>query len=195
MSLINKLANVINNHSVIEALSITIEYAFWKIINQIKLLLFSVQFQSGLIFEGKIQISGGKRINIGKNVKFGSGVSISAGSDAHVDIGDNTYIGRNTIIIANKEVNIGKDCRISPFNYIIDTNHGIKADELIREQSYDIEPISIGNDVWIGTHCVILKGVKIGDGAVIGAGAVVTKNVPDKSIVGGVPAKIIKMRE
>jgi len=146
-------------------------------------------------FDGFLEIYGGKRVKIGNGVHFGSGVIIAAGIDGEVVIGDNTYIGTHTIIIANKRIIIGKDCLISPFNYIIDSNHGTSPRELIRRQPYDIKPIIIGDDVWVGVGCAILKGVKIGDGAVIGAGAVVTKDIPPYSIAVGVPAKVIKLRE
>ena len=63
------------------------------------------------------------------------------------------------------------------------------------DQGSRVAKVTIGNDVWIGMRSIIMPGVKIGNGAVIGAGAIVTKNVPDYAIVGGVPAKIIKYRK
>ena len=65
---------------------------------------------------------------------------------------------------------------------------------MIEQGSTESEPITVGNDVWIGRRVIIMPGVNIGDGCVIGAGAVVTKDIPAYSVVGGVPAKIIKSR-
>ncbi len=193
--LIEKIRNLIRKDGIVGALELSIKYSFCKIFNYSLLTLKGIKLGKNIKFEGLVEISGGKRIKIGNNVRFGSGVIISAGIDAEVVIGDNTYIGTHTIIIVNKCIIIGKDCLISPFNYIIDSNHGISPEELIRKQPYDVEPIIIGNDVWIGVGCAILKGVKIGDGAVIGAGAVVTKDIPAYSIAVGVPAKVIRRRE
>jgi acetyltransferase-like isoleucine patch superfamily enzyme len=113
-----------------------------------------------------------------------------------------TSIGRNTKI---QNAEILKFCSISYDVVIGATEHNYKkisshafsyiksfgfvgTDNKIKVKTY------IGNDVWIGTHAVILPGVTIGDGAVVGAGAVVTKDVPAYSIVGGVPAKVLKYR-
>ena len=62
------------------------------------------------------------------------------------------------------------------------------------QQGSEVRPVTIGNDVWIGMRSIIMPGVTIGNGVVIGAGAVVTKDVPDYAVVGGVPAKIIRLR-
>lgn len=77
------------------------------------------------------------------------------------------------------------------------TNHQIKRTDIpmIDQGFSEMRPIEIGNDVWIGSRVIILGGVKIGNGAVIGAGAVVTHDIPSNAVVGGNPAKIIKMRE
>ncbi len=78
--------------------------------------------------------------------------------------------------------------------YIIDSNHGIKAGELIQNQKNTTEKIYIGNDVWIAANCTIVKGVKINDGAVIAAKSFVNKEVEKNSVVGGIPARHIKYR-
>ena len=78
---------------------------------------------------------------------------------------------------------------------IIDNNHSTKRTNLIKYQRASIKPIEIGQDCWIGSGARIMAGVTIGNGAVIGANAAVTKDVPPFAIVGGVPAKIIKYRE
>jgi acetyltransferase-like isoleucine patch superfamily enzyme len=81
---------------------------------------------------------------------------------------------------------------IAPGCHITDVNHGIAQGELIRKQSLVSKPVRIGNDVWVGAGCSMLPGVTIGDGAVIGARAVVTHDIPAGAIAVGSPAKVIK---
>ncbi len=86
---------------------------------------------------------------------------------------------------------MGQECAILTTNHRFD-----RLDIPMNEQGCsEIKPVVIGNDVWIGMHCIILPGVHIGNGAIIGAGSVVTKNVPDFAIVGGNPAKLISFRK
>ncbi len=126
----------------------------------------------------------------------------------NTQIGDYSYMGTNCII---QNTTIGNYCSIasdvvcglgrhpltlfstSPIFYKVKNPLNIK---LVQEDILfqEFKPINIGNDVWIGTKAIILDGVNIGNGAVIAAGAVVTKDVPEYAIVGGVPAKIIKHR-
>jgi len=121
-------------------------------------------------------------------------------------IGKYTYTGRNFVAWHSK---IGSFCSISwnvsvggaNHDYSKVTTHAflyVKQFGFLKddEKGYDrfSEECTIGNDVWLGANVVICRGVKIGDGAVVAAGAVVTKDVPPYSIVGGVPAKIIKKR-
>jgi acetyltransferase-like isoleucine patch superfamily enzyme len=92
-------------------------------------------------------------------------------------------------------LHIGRDCLIAPFCYFVDSNHGYERHALIREQKMTAEPISVGDDVWIGAHVIVTKGVRIGTGAVIAAGSVVRKDVPEYAVVAGNPAEIVKYRE
>lgn len=112
----------------------------------------------------------GKNITIGKNVFINSGCCFQ--DQGGIRIGDRVLIGQQVVLAT--------------------LNH----DPLPEKRSNMIPaPIFIGNDVWIGAHATILSGVTIGDGAIIAAGAVVTKDVPAYAVVGGVPAKIIKIIE
>jgi acetyltransferase-like isoleucine patch superfamily enzyme len=115
--------------------------------------------------------------------------------DSAIAIGARTTVGFYTLIYATSEIQIGQDCMIAPFVYIVDSDHGTLRGELMNLQPNQSEAIHIGNDVWIGAHSVILKGVQIHDGAVVAAGAVVREHVPAYSIVGGVPAKVIGERK
>lgn len=109
------------------------------------------------------------------------------------------HLGNNSGIEVNRRVGngtyIGDNVMMGPEVIILTSNHShARTDIPMLEQGLDHMPVYIGNDVWIGTRAIILPGVKIGNGVIIGAGAVVTKDVPDFAIVGGVPAKVVKMR-
>lgn len=114
----------------------------------------------------------------------------------YISLGDYVYIGHHVEIIASeKGVNIGNHVMISPYVVMISQNHGVERSGVTMDiQKQTTKKIEIGDDVWIGTHAIILPGVTINKGAIIGAGAVVTKDVKPYSIVGGVPAKFIKFR-
>lgn len=110
-------------------------------------------------------------------------------------IGSNVFINRNVFITARDNIYIGNDVLIGQNTVINSGNHQFADTNVpINMQGHSSDKIYIGNDVWIGANCTILKGVKIGDGAVVGAGSVVTKDVEPYTIVGGVPAKKIKNR-
>lgn len=110
----------------------------------------------------------GKNITIGKDVFINSGCHFQ--DQGGIVIGDGAFIGHNVVL--------------ATINHDLDPRNN-------RKNHY--APINIGKNVWIGANATVLPGVSIGDWAVIGAGAVVTKDVPAKSVVGGVPARIIKM--
>ena len=126
----------------------------------------------------------GRNVNIEKGAVFSSRVSL----------GDNSGIGKKAIL--QGEVIIGDNVLMGPECIIYTRNHCFdRIDIPIREQGYNAEePVVIGNDVWIGGRVIILPGVHIGNHSIIGAGAVVSKDVPDYAIVAGVPAKVLKYR-
>ena len=147
-------------------------------------------FRGGVNLRGKIFLFS-KHVETGYNVSLWPDVYLSGDK---ITIGDNVQIGYGTIIHCSKAVNIGSNTQIAAQCYIIDANHGTNLGELMQKQPLDSAPINIGSDVWIGAQCVILKGVTIGDHAVIAANTVVNKDVPPYAIVAGSPAKIIKYR-
>ena len=109
-------------------------------------------------------------------------------------IGANTYINRHSLIDAIALVRIGKDCAIGPSCYITDHDHGLQLGFTPLEQSMIAEATQIGDRVWLGANVTVLKGVTIGDDVVIGAGSVVTKDIPSSTIAVGIPARVIKNR-
>ncbi len=137
-----------------------------------------------------------KNIFIGENVVLKEGVRIcSCNESAIVSIGRNTTIGYHNFIFASEKIEIGEDCLIAPFVYIVDSNHLIEKNKKINVQPNITAPVKIGNDVWVASNVTILKGITIGNGAVIAANSVVNKNVPAYEIWGGSPAKKIGERE
>ena len=137
-----------------------------------------------------------------KNISLGSGMVLKTGArlcpcneQATISIGNNTTVGYHTYLFASERISIGNDCLIAPFVYIVDSDHNIEKASLINQQANSTATITIGDDVWIGTGAKILKGVTIGDGAVIAAGALVKDDVESYAIVGGIPAKKISERK
>jgi acetyltransferase-like isoleucine patch superfamily enzyme len=113
----------------------------------------------------------------------------------NVEIGNNIFINRGTHITAPEKIIFGDDVLIGPYVVFNSGNHIYRnRDQLIREQGHDTKPITVEDDVWIGAHAVILAGVTIGKGAVVAAGAVVSRSVEPYTVVAGVPARVIKYR-
>lgn len=131
--------------------------------------------------------------NIGQNCEIMSGVVIM--SPHKVSIGHDVLLNIGTKIGGQNKVKIGNFVRISYNVNIISEDHEYRDPKLpIIKQGYKGGPIIIEDDVWIGANAVILPNIRIGKGAIVGANAVVTKDVASYSIVGGVPAKLIKYR-
>lgn len=136
------------------------------------------------------------RICIGKEVAIERGVDIAGGENCQIEIGENTFIGPYTCIGGPGHVKIGKHCLIAAQTGIIANNHNF-ADPVqkIRDQGVTQKGIVIEDDCWLGFGVKVLDGVTIGQGSVIGAGAVVTKDIPAYSVAVGVPAKAIANRQ
>ncbi|MEC7770003.1 MAG: acyltransferase [Bacteroidota bacterium] len=139
-------------------------------------------------FENRLSVTLDRRAKINHDV-------ILQGSGKIV-LGENSFIGSFSVIGANESVVIGKNVMIAQGVSIRDTDHNF--DDLHKpmlNQGIKTKPILIKDNVWIGYGAVITKGVTIHSGAIVAANAVVTKDVPKNTIVGGVPAKILKRRE
>ncbi|TDQ09923.1 acetyltransferase-like isoleucine patch superfamily enzyme [Pedobacter metabolipauper] len=137
-----------------------------------------------------------KNIFIKDDVVIKEGAKIcSCNSTAIVRIGERTTVGYNTFIFASEKIEIGNDCMIAPFVYIVDSNHQIAREIKINQQPNETAPIRIEDDVWIASNVTILKGVTIATGAVIAANSVLNQSVPAYEIWGGSPAKKIGERK
>jgi acetyltransferase-like isoleucine patch superfamily enzyme len=129
------------------------------------------------------------------SVKIGKGAHIHMGTQffnpSGVSIGNGTIIGQNAFLDGRDKLTIGDHVDIASDVMIYNSEHDISAEDFAPVSA----PVTISDYVFIGPRAIILPGVKIGKGAVVAAGAVVTKDVPDFAIVGGVPAKVIGERK
>ena len=177
-----------------------------------------------LLFVGKrVTFRGKRKLEVGNGVTFNDNCTINAICKGGVKIGNTCTFGKNTIIdctgvleelgesleigdnvgispnftlYVRSRVIIGRDTIIGPGVTIISENHVADAlDKPIRKQGTKRLGVIIGEDCWIGAGVTILDGVTLGDKCIVAAGAVVNKDVDPKCIVGGVPAKLIKVRE
>ena len=138
-----------------------------------------------------LRIMGAK---VARNIFIYPGVWIIPGKN--LVIGNYVDLAKDVIITTVGGVFIGDRTLIGYRTQILSANHTIpKIGEPFPVSGDSLAPIHIANDVWIGANCIITAGVTIGEGAVVAAGSVVTKDVLPNSIVGGVPAKLIRMRE
>lgn len=178
----------------------------------------------GMIFFGRnVSITGTRSVQFGKMVQIGNDVSITAYGRKGLTIGNNVWIGSNSFIKVSFSFNdpgeyiyignnvgigefahlggagglsIGNDCIIGPYLSCHPENHNFFDNEQpIRMQGVTRRGITIGNNCWIGAKVTVLDGVTIGNNCVIAAGAVITKNMPSDSVIGGVPAKVIRSRK
>ena len=135
-------------------------------------------------------------IRLGANTIVKSGARICPTNPAAaVEIGDWTTVGYHTHIFATSTITIGSNCLIAPFCYLVDANHGIRRDQLIRTQMMEVAPITIAEDVWLGAGVFVLAGVTINTGAVVAAGSVVSRDIPEYVIAAGNPAVPVSERK
>ncbi len=138
------------------------------------------------------QIKLGDNCNLEKNINFKYDGPWLPGP--RIVIGNTVFIGTNCEFNINEGINIGDDCLIASGCKFIDHDHGTTIGEPMYMQYGTRAKIAIGHDVWLGCNVIVLKGVNIGNGAIVAAGAVVTKSIPPYEIWGGVPAKKIGQR-
>jgi acetyltransferase-like isoleucine patch superfamily enzyme len=152
----------------------------------------------GLVFFGrKLQLQIGRKgtIGFGRFVWVGDGTKIRC-HEGVVEIGDKTVLGQEVTISAYKRVKIGEQCVIADRAMFIDFDHGVvEVERPIRTQGIYTREVVVGSNCWIGYGACILRGVRVGDNAIVGTNAVVTKDVPANAVVAGVPAKVIRMRD
>ena len=151
----------------------------------------------GLAFvapDAVIQIGREGRVELGRWSWLGHGTKVRC-HEGLVAIGAKTVLGQECTISAYQHVSIGRECVIADRVMMIDFDHGAEEVERpVRLQGIYKRDVRVGHNVWIGYGACILRGVTVGDNAIIGTNAVVTADVPANAVVGGVPARIIRMR-
>lgn len=150
----------------------------------------------GIFISGVLQIRGNDsgKIKIGNNCSFDTFSRMSVAWNATLNISDGASLGPFNIINAFDDCSIGKNTMFGPYVNVNCADHGMERGMPMRFQLGTYGAVRIGQDCWLGSHVVVLKGVNIGDGAVIAAGAVVNKDVPEGAIAAGVPARIVGER-
>lgn len=152
----------------------------------------------GPVFFGRgLELQTGKQaqIKFGRWVWVGDRTKIRC-HEGEVEIGEKTVFGQECTISAYQRVRIGAECVIADRTMFIDFDHGVvDVERPIRDQGIYKEDVVVGSNVWIGYGATVLRGVRVGDNAVIGTNSVVTKDVPANAVVGGVPARVLRMRD
>jgi acetyltransferase-like isoleucine patch superfamily enzyme len=152
----------------------------------------------GLVFIGKgVELyarPGHGRLILGRWVHLGDGTSLRC-HEGTLQIGDKVVFGRHDVVNCYLDVNIGAASIIADMVYIADFDHIFDNAEVpIKDQGIAKSPVRIGADVWLGTKATVVRGTRIGQGSVVAANAVVTRNLPAYSIAAGVPAKVLRSR-
>jgi acetyltransferase-like isoleucine patch superfamily enzyme len=143
----------------------------------------------------KFEIGREAKVKLGRWSWVGHGCKIRA-HEGEVSIGAKTVLGQECTISSFQHVSIGRECIVADRVMMIDFDHGmVEVERPIRLQGIYKRDVNVGHNVWIGYGACLLRGVTVGDNSVIGTSAVVTCDVPDNAVVGGIPAKLIRMRE
>ncbi len=191
-------------------------WALRRAYHKVRWLLGSVG--GGCRIHHKALIRKGWRVHLGDRVRVGRRAVIDPvfGRGGPITIGDRTTIRENAVVMSyGGPITLGSDCSINPYSMlyghggleigdmvriashvvIIPANHCFDDPDVpIMAQGITTESVRIGDDVWIGANCTILDGVEIGSGSVVGAGSVVTRDVPPMSVAAGNPARVMRKR-
>jgi acetyltransferase-like isoleucine patch superfamily enzyme len=150
-------------------------------------------------------VRAGKRLLIGQNVRLilygelvlgddvvlSDGCTLEVGPGARVVLGDGVFVGRNAVIAAHGSIEIGDRVLIAEHCSIRDQDHHVDPDERQKETEALTDPVILESNVWLGAGVRILRGCRIGSGAVVAANAVVREDVPPRMVAGGIPARIL----
>ena len=161
-----------------------------------------LRFRGRLVTDGLCFVAPDVTLEIGKDAKLhlgrwswvGHGTKIRA-HEGEVRIGAKSVVGQECTISSFQHVSIGRECIVADRVMLIDFDHGVvEVERPIREQGIYKRDVQVGNNVWIGYGACFLRGVTVGDNAIVGTSSVVTKDVPANAVVGGVPARVLRMR-
>jgi len=153
-----------------------------------------------LWFDGPVDVTilNGGSITIGDRCNFGKYVHLKV-NGGHIILKKRVKINRFCIVQAHRSVTIENDVLTAPYVHIMDANHNFFTDRPVKDADalwgLVSEPVVVGSHAWLGSRVIVLAGVTIGEHAVIGAGAVVTKDMPPYAVAAGVPCRVVKYRE
>jgi acetyltransferase-like isoleucine patch superfamily enzyme len=143
----------------------------------------------------KFEIGANSVVRMGRWSWLGHGCKVRV-HEGELTIGAKTVIGQECTFSCYQHISIGRECIIADRAMMIDFDHGmVEVERPIRNQGIYKRDVNVGHNVWIGYGACILRGVTVGDNSVVGTSAVVTADVPANAVVGGVPAKLIRMRQ
>ena len=177
----------------ISELFLSAHYWFWKLVTGIR---------GGVIGRGvriyervKIFSTKNSPVFIGEKSVLQTGVILASSGEGKISLGRRTYLGAYTMLSSKCGITIGDNTIIAAQCFVCDFDHKFDdPDVLSYDAGFNFGKVNIGEDVWIGAGCRILRGVNIGDKCVIGAGSVVTRDIPSYSVAVGSPARVIKQR-
>jgi acetyltransferase-like isoleucine patch superfamily enzyme len=134
-------------------------------------------------------------VHLGRWCWLGHGTKVRV-HEGEVRVGAKTVIGQECTISAFQHVSIGRECIVADRVMLIDFDHGVvEVERPIRHQGIYKRDVRVGHNVWVGYGACFLRGVSVGDNAIVGTSTVVTKDVPANAVVGGVPARVLRLRD
>jgi len=156
----------------------------------------------------RLECGRGRPIVLGDGVRLQRGVRLSTAAGGRIILEDHVYIGEYGTVLSAAEIRIARDTIIAPHARIVDFDRRLDApldpralavQSAIRpgapgQSAIEADPIRIGRDVWFGAGVTVRRGVQVGDQAVLGAGAVADRNIPDRGVAVGVPARVVRFR-
>lgn len=154
---------------------------------------------SGVDVTGRVTIARHVRLRVtdGATARLVDGVAIDRFADITakhglLEIGERSYIGQYSVICAREMIRIGTDCLIAEHVTIRDQDHVFGSGLTTAQAGFSTAPVVIGDNVWIGAKATITKGVKIGSNSVVAANSVVTRDIPENTVVAGAPARFVR---
>ena len=143
----------------------------------------------------KFEIGRDAKVILGRWSWIGDGTKVRA-HEGVIEIGAKSVLGQECTLSCYQNISIGRECIIADKTMMIDFDHGmVEVERPIRAQGIYKRDVRVGHNVWIGYGACILRGVTVGDNSVIGTYSVVTKDVPADAVVGGAPARVLRMRD
>ncbi|SDX26889.1 acyltransferase [Paenibacillus sp. CF384] len=131
----------------------------------------------------EVEIGRNATLTFGKMIRLKSGSKVRVRAGAHVEIGANTFLNHGCMIISHESIYIGQEVQLGPNVLIYDHDHDFRSEDGLKGLKYKTSPVEIGNNVWVGANTVILRGTKIGDNCVIGAGSIIKGQYPPNTII------------